>query len=113
MLGIGDRPPQHEFAEPIHQAGLFRHRDEHRRRNDPARGWFQRSRASTPAMVAAVGLDDGLVVDVEGARGERARDFALDEALLLKLSSSISAVKATALPRRGAWPPAAQDRRAG
>ena len=52
---------------------------------NPRAGWFQRSSASTPTMRAAVGLHDRLVVNVEGARRERARHLALDEPPLLEL----------------------------
>ena len=68
---IGQRAPQHEFAELGHQAALLGERDEDRRPDGAAGRMGPAQQRLDPDHGAAGGGDHGLVMDVEAARGER------------------------------------------
>ena len=68
---IGQRAPQHEFAELGHQAALLGERNEDRRRDGAARRMGPAQQRLDPDHGAAGSGDHGLIMHVEAARRER------------------------------------------
>ena len=79
---VGQRPPQHDLAELVHQPALFGERDEYRRRNCAARRMGPARERLDADNGAAVGGDDRLIVNVERLVADRRFKLAQEEAPL-------------------------------
>ncbi len=79
---VGQRAPQHDLAEPVHQPALLGERNEHRRRDRAARRVGPARQRFDADHAAAVGGDDRLIVNVERLLLDRGFEFAQEKAAL-------------------------------